>query len=159
MQGTVFSTGGDQSWPVTYRITTTEAAGGRSLVSGTIDFAAGTRLRTLNPSLPLYLALNDGQWARIYLPDQPADQTSFTIGAGSDLQMPDWADVREGQPVVAVRCPDCGGALTANKRFTFWSRTLGEPEMRVPFWSTNCGACEHRFNYSPSNGEVRRFDP
>lgn len=69
-----------------------------------------------------------------------------------------WSKIHEGAPA-PVRCPDCDGELTANKRFTFWSRTLGEPEMRIPFWSTTCGACGHRFNYSPGSGEVRRFEP
>ena len=154
MQGTVFSTGGDESWPVTYRITTSESG-----VAGTIEFAPGTALRTLNPAQPVYLHLNDGQWARLYLPVQPDTDSRYTIAARSDLHTPDWAEPHEGAPVAAVRCPDCGGTLTANKRFTFWSRTLGEPEMRIPFWSTTCGACGHRFNYSPGSGEVRRFDP
>ena len=67
-------------------------------------------------------------------------------------------NIREGQ-TLSIRCPDCRGELQANKRFELWSRTLGETEMRVPFWSTTCAGCGHRFNYSPASGEIRRFEP
>lgn len=66
--------------------------------------------------------------------------------------------IREGD-TLDVRCPDCGGELQADKYFEGWSRTLGEPEIRTPFWSTTCAACGHRFNYPPASGEIRRFEP
>ncbi len=61
--------------------------------------------------------------------------------------------------VSRAACPDCGGELQANKRSEFWSRTLGEPEIRAPFWSMTCAGCGHGFNYSPRIGEIRRFEP
>jgi hypothetical protein len=67
-------------------------------------------------------------------------------------------EIHEGD-TLSVPCPDCAGELQADKRFELWSRTLGEPDMVTPFWSTTCAACGHRFNYSPGTGEIRRFEP
>lgn len=67
-------------------------------------------------------------------------------------------EIREGQ-AVTVTCPDCGGALSADKRFVSGHRHLNKPETRQPFWSTTCAACGHRFNYFPEDGTIRRFKP
>lgn len=87
--GRLFSTSGDDSWPVRYQIYIAE---GRAAVTGTIEFPAGTRLQTHNPQQPVYLRLNDGRWARLFLPVEPPDQTLYTVGDGSELtEAPKWA--------------------------------------------------------------------
>src|SRR4051812_10368270 len=88
--GKLFSTGGDDSWDVTYRITTSESGA----LSGTVTFAPGTQLGHRNRAVPVYLRRADGRWAELFLPDEPPhDDVPFTIGNGSHLLSvpPTWA--------------------------------------------------------------------
>jgi hypothetical protein len=84
--GKLFSTGGDESWPVTYRIHSDEHG-----VSGTIEFAADTRLQSGNRQLPMYLELADGRWALVFLPGDGPSPRAYAIGGGSAvIDAPSW---------------------------------------------------------------------
>ena len=83
--GRVFSTGGDESWPVSYRIQMTDAPNNKTFVTGSIEFAEATQLQTRNAQLPVYLELNDGKWAAVYSPVESQHEARYRIGAGSHL--------------------------------------------------------------------------
>jgi hypothetical protein len=129
--GVLFSTGGDESWPVTYRLST--SAG---FVSGTIQFAPGARLQTLNPSQPVYRRRTPGEQAVHVL-------ESFARGAGrarallehdvhhlrSSLQL--LARLRRGSTVRAMiaaiyarKSTDGPASLKKGSRFRFKSRSV-----------------------------------
>ncbi len=155
--GTLHKTSGDSSWPVRYRADLVRAgAPDRLTLHGTIDVSE--ELQSNNVALPAYLHLQDGRWACVYLDRE--GETSYRIREGSHLiESPPWLNavtITKGQ-AISVRCQDCGGELRADERFTSWNRTLGEPEIGVPFWSTTCLGCGHRFNYAPGSGEILRL--
>ena len=87
--GTLYSTGGDETWPVEYEVETGRAGA----LIGINKFPEGTRLRTLNPAQPVYLRVEDGRWARVYLPVEPfAGEIYYRIAEGSAfIDAPPWA--------------------------------------------------------------------
>lgn len=60
-------------------------------VSGTIEFASGTRLQIGNLHLPMYLELADRRWVKVFLPGEPPNATVYDIANGSALiDAPNW---------------------------------------------------------------------
>jgi hypothetical protein len=59
--------------------------------------------------------------------------------------------------VLAIKCPSCGGPLSADKQFhSHWQADLDEDSL--DFWSTTCRDCSRRFNYVPATGQLAQIE-
>ena len=95
--GTLYLSGGGQSWPVTYRLHFQESVRGRTDVTGTLGLPnpAVVSLQHVmrDPNEFCLLRLSDGRWVHLNIKTLPADSDNCEIVKGAHIvPPPSWAE-------------------------------------------------------------------